>query len=295
MTVRTVVVTGASSGIGKAVALELARRRYNVVLAGRNQEALHALVHECKDVGGDAIAVVTDVSQPDDMQLLAEAAEHEYGGFDAWINNAGVIFYSRFLDQTPDEFRTVIETNLIGTVTGSRLALNHFKSQGRGILINVGSGYGALPAPYASSYVTSKFAVRGLSASLMQELYADGIRDIHVCSVLPATIDTPVYQHSGNRMGRKVRAMPPVYPVEKAVRKIVGLLDKPKTEVTVGGIVRRGIISYALAPALFLRSFARYVKRYNYFNETDDIHEGNLYHPDSNTAVSGNWQRSGTH
>lgn len=201
-----------------------------------------------------------------------------------------LFFYGRFLDVEPEEFRRVLETNLFGVIDGSRAALQHFHEQGCGILINIGSGFGAIPAPYTSSYVTSKFAVRGFNASLMQELQAEGEHNIHVCSVLPATIDTPVYQHSGNRMERQVRAMPPVYSVDKAARKIVRLIDRPKTEIVIGLPVRLGAITYALFPALFLRIFARYVKRFNYSRKPNKAAAGNLYGARQDGSASGNWK-----
>jgi len=296
MAAKTAVITGASSGIGEAIALELAKRQYNLVLASRNQAALDLVAARCTAAGARAYVVPTDVSKPQAMQHLANKAAQRFGRFDVWINDASVIFYGRFQDIKAEEFRKVIETNLFGVEAGSRAALRHFRQHGDGILINIASGLGAIPAPYASSYVTSKFAVRGLTASIAQELRADGIRYIHACCVLPATIDTPVYRHGGNRMQHKVRAMPPVYSVHTAVRKIVTLVDNPKPEIVVGNVIRILGILYALMPNILPRLFAHYVRRYTQLDEPNRIGTtGNLYQPGADGAITGGWGNTAAH
>jgi len=288
---KVVVITGASSGIGEAVALLLAKRSYRLVLASRNMAALRMVAARCESLGAKVVVIKTDVSKTSGIQKLTETALHHFGNIDVWINNASIIFYSRFLDMQPDEFRKILDTNLYSAVEGSRAALTQFEHQGHGTLINISSSLGAVPAPYASSYVTSKFAVRGLSASLAQELALDDERDIHVCTVLPGTINTPVYQHSGNRMQHKVRAMPPVYSVEKAARKIAQLIEHPKQEIVIGKIVRPLNILYALMPRSFVRLFARYVRRYGLMDEANRAHDGNLYEPVADGAISGGWRK----
>ncbi|MDB5175509.1 MAG: sadH [Candidatus Saccharibacteria bacterium] len=276
---KVVVITGASSGIGKAVALSLAKQKYSLVIASRNSEKLQSVAKECQKAGAQILAITTDVSGQEAVEHLLQASVRRFGKVDIWINNASVIFYGRFLDIRPEEFRQVIETNLFGVVNGSRAALKHFKETSEGTLINISSGFGAVPAPFVSSYVTSKFAVRGLTASLMQELYVDGQKGIHVCSVLPATIRTPVYEHSGNRMQQSARAVPPTYSAEFAARKIIRLIDHPKSETVIGRPIRAMTIFYAMAPALALRLFARYVRRFNYRRQPNAPNTGNVFAP----------------
>lgn len=288
---KTAVITGASSGIGKLTALRLAQNGFDVVLAARRESLLNDVARECREYGVQAFAVKADVANPDDIQGIAQSALDHFGKIDIWINNAGVIMYGRFLDVSPEEFRQTIETNLFGVTYGSRSALAQFKKQGYGTLINIASGYGAVPAPYASPYITSKFAVRGLSASLHEELVADGIDNIHVCTVLPTTIDTPVYASSGNKMEHKVRALPPVYPPEKVVDTIVDLIDNPKVEAATSNIMRLPIVLYALSPDLFTRIFAKYVRKFGFDKKRPSAYSaGNLFTPSTNSGVRGGWQ-----
>lgn len=292
---KTVVITGASGGIGEAVALALAQKRYNLVLASRNKLALKAVAQKCGSLGSDALVVETDVTQAQAVRQLAHRAAGTFGNIDVWINNAGVILYGRILDVPPDAFQQVLDTNLSGVVYGSRAALQHFEGQGAGTLINIASGFGLIPAPYASSYVASKFAVRGFTASLAQEYYADHKHAIHICCVLPSTIDTPVYQHAGNYMRSSVQAMPPLYSVHTAARKIVRLVSHHRTEVVVGRGIRIMGILYSCLPAVTLRLFARYVRQYNYQDKPNTPYRGNLFVPAKDGMPSGNWHQSLEH
>ena len=229
-----VVITGASSGIGRATALAFARRNAAVVLAARRENLLREVEAECERLGGRALVVPTDVTDEAAVQALARRAVEHFGRLDVWVNNAAVTVLGRF-DETPaDVYRRVIETDLFGYIHGARAALPSFHAQGGGVLINNASMVTKLPQPYASAYVVAKHGVRGLALSLRQELSLEGAADIHVCTVMPATIDTPFFQHAGNYTGRATRAMPPVYPVEKVANTIVRLADKPRRETFVG-------------------------------------------------------------
>lgn len=292
VTPKTIVVTGASSGIGKTIALKLAERKYNLVLVARNESRLRELAEKCTALGAKTHVLTADISSLEASDEIAAAALTNFGVIDAWINAAGVIFYGKFLDITPKEFRKVIEVNLFGVVYTSRAALQTFKSQNYGTLINIGSGLGAIPSPYLSPYITSKYAVRGLTASLMQEFYLDKCKDIHICSVLPSTIDTPIYQHSGNTMDRVARTIPPVYSADTAARRIIRLLDHPKTEIVIGVPVRFGTIFYSLMPPLFVRLLARYVWFFGQRapkNSEDSM--GNLYEPSNFESPTGGHQK----
>lgn len=286
---KTAVITGASSGIGKATALEFASLGIDLVLTARNQEALEEVVAACRKRGVAAYAHKADVRSADSVAELAGAAIDRLGSIDVWVNNAGVIHYGSFLDITPEEFRTVIETNLMGYVYGAHAALRQFKDQGYGTLINVGSGYGVFPVPYASAYVASKYAVRGLSASLRQELLIEKLENIHVCTVLPATIDTPVYQHAANKTGRVVQAMPPAFPVSTVVGVIRRLLTYPQPEVIAGYAAHAPALLYRLSPRLAEPAMAWYAGRFGYRDQPELEHTGNLYESRGGGSISGNW------
>jgi short-subunit dehydrogenase len=149
---RVVVITGASSGFGRGAALKFAENGAKVVLAARRKRLLKQLAAECRGMGADSLVVETDVSSSSDVEELAERAIEKFGKIDVWVNNAGVGSVARF-DETPlEEHEQVIQTNLMGTIYGSYAALQQFRKQDRGVLINVGSFAGKVAAPYLSSY-----------------------------------------------------------------------------------------------------------------------------------------------
>lgn len=160
-TASVIVITGASSGIGRATALAFAHQGASLVLASRNREALEAVATECNDAGGRAIVVPTDVTDAGAVQALADAALERFGHIDVWINNVGVGAVGLF-DATPLEaHRRVIESNLMGHMHGAYAVIPHFRARGRGTLINMISLGGWVSAPYAAAYTASKFGLRG--------------------------------------------------------------------------------------------------------------------------------------
>lgn len=164
-----VVITGASSGIGRLTARRLARRGARVVVAARDLDALEETAAGCRADGGDALVVVTDVSDPDAVAALARRAEEAFGRIDAWINNAGVMAYGRFDEVPMAAQHQVLGTNLLGAVHGASEAMARFVDQGHGLLVNVSSLYGEMTTPFVSSYVTSKFGLLGFSRVLRRD------------------------------------------------------------------------------------------------------------------------------
>jgi short-subunit dehydrogenase len=244
-----VVITGASSGIGRATALALAREGAHLILAARRENPLHQVAAECQAHGIDAIAVPTDVTDLNAVQSLGRQAAERHGRVDVWINNAAVTAFGAFQDTPVDDIRRVVETNLFGYIYGARTALSYFLPARRGILINNSSMDGRLSQPYMSAYVASKHAIRGLGMSLRQELRLQGYQNVHVCTVMPATIDTPIFQHAANYSGRAVEAMPPVYRAERVAHTILKLMSKPRREVFVGPNARLFDLQFKIAPA----------------------------------------------
>jgi short-subunit dehydrogenase len=206
---RNVVLTGASSGIGRATALAFAAQGASLVLASRHRENLQAVAQACEEAGGRAMVVPTDVTDAGAVQALADAAVSHLGHVDLWINNVGVGAVGLF-DETPMEaHRRVIEANLLGHMNGAYAILPHFKSRGHGTLVNMISLGGWVPAPYATAYTASKFGLRGFSESLRAEL-ADQ-PEIHVCEVYPTFVDTPGMSHGANYSGGRGRASWPTH------------------------------------------------------------------------------------
>lgn len=273
-----VVITGASSGIGRATAREFARRGATVVLAARREEALRAALAECEDLGGRGLVAPTDVSDAEQVDRLADTALRNYDRIDVWVNNAAVSLFGRIEETPRGPYERVLDTNILGYVNGARAAIRQFREQGEGRLINVSSMVGHTGQPYTSAYVASKWAIRGLSECLRMELMdAPGIR---VSTVLPASIDTPIFQHAANYTGRAVKAMTPVYPPEQVAAAIVRLAQRPRREVFVGNAGRMIAALRTLAPALGERIMARQVETDHFQKgQPSPSTEGNLFAP----------------
>lgn len=243
---KCVVITGASSGIGRATALAFAERGAMVVIAARRLEPLNQLARECVALGGQTIAVATDVTDPEAMRSLAERAEKVFGGIDVWINNAGTGVFGPYQEADVALHRRTIEVNLLGAMYGASAVLPIFRRQRRGTLINTVSLGGWAPTPFAAAYTASKFGLRGFTASLRQELGA--YPDIHVCGVFPAIVDTPGFVHGANMSGRTLDPGPLLYQSEDVAAAFLELVRQPRDEVAVGWPARAGQLAYALAP-----------------------------------------------
>jgi NADP-dependent 3-hydroxy acid dehydrogenase YdfG len=286
-----VVVTGASSGIGRATGLALAERGAQVVLAARRADALEELARQCQAAGGQALAVPTDTTDEAAVADLARRAIERFGRIDVWVNNAGVYLLGSLEATPPEAFRQVLETNFFGYVHGARAVLPHFRAQGHGVLINNASVYAHIAAPWLTAYVSSKFAVRGFSEALRQEL-AD-LPNVHVCTVSPSPIDTPIFASTANYSGRAVKAPPPTYPPEQVANAILASALHPERERVVGGAGRLAAVLEMAAPGWFERVNRRYVNRLQFAAEPAPASDGNLYAPvsDGPAEAHGGWRR----
>ena len=290
----SVVVTGASSGIGRATALAFAREGARLVVAARTLDALREVAAACERLGASAVPVETDVTVDASVQRLATEAMRAHGSIDVWVNAAAILAMGR-VDETPaDVFRRVVDTNLMGCVHAAWAVLPVFREQRAGVLVNVASLDGKIAVPYASAYTASKHAVIGFSRSLRQELRLEGLRRVHVCLVNPTTVDTPLFQHAANFTGARVRALPPVYPPERVARRIVRLARHPRREVFVGGAAHAMSVFWSVAPRLAERFLTRYVDRGHLDRAASrSATSGNAFGPRPPAALTGGWKPRG--
>jgi len=284
-----VVITGASSGIGRATAYKFASKGWSVVLASRFGPGLEEVAEQCRVLGGRALAVPTDVTKEEEVEALAKQALEAFGGFDVWVNNAAVGLFGKFDEIPTDDIRQLMEVNLFGYIYGARTAIKQFKGQGHGTLINVSSMVALVGQPFSIPYSISKFAVRGLSISLAQEL-ADQEK-MHVCCVLPAVIDTPIFQHAGNYMGKAVQPPKPIVPAEDVAKAIYKLTKKPQEEVVVGNLARFMRAQRLVLPVeMFDKMQQKMIRTQHFQKKPSGPFEGNLYEPITNwNRVNGGW------
>jgi NAD(P)-dependent dehydrogenase (short-subunit alcohol dehydrogenase family) len=230
---QTVVITGASSGIGMATARLAAERGAQVVLAARSADGLWDVADAIQARGGEAACVVGDVANERDVRRIAEIALGRFGGFDTWVNNAGVSVYGR-IDEVPlEDQRQVFETNYWGAVHGCRVALEHLRHRG-GALINVGSVLSERAFPLQGAYSASKHAIKGFTDALRMELMHEGA-PVSVTLIKPAAIDTPYAHHAQNYLPMEPKNPPPLYAPEVVAEAILHAAEQPVRELTVGG------------------------------------------------------------
>lgn len=282
-----VVVTGASSGIGRATALACAGRGARVVLAARSEAVLDEVARECRRRGGEGFAVPTDVADERAVRELAERAVDRFDRVDVWVNAAGVGILGRF-DQVPSaELRRLLEVNVLGAVHGARAVLPVMRRQGRGVVIDVASLLGGVVvAPYLGGYAMSKAALVVFDDVLRQELALAGERRIEVCTLLPAAVDTPFFRQAGNRSGRPVRSLPPVATPERVARAVVRTAARPRPRVLVGPYARLLVAAHALARRPLGRAAARRTDRTYFGPAGDALPTGGILHGASGAGAA---------
>lgn len=258
---KTFVITGASSGFGRGVALELASHGANVVLAARRTELLEEVAAEAKAAGGTPLVVTTDVGKAEDVQRLAEAAVGQFGRIDVWINNAGVGAIGRFWDIPLEDHSRLIDVNLKGVIYGSHAALRQFRTQGGGTLVNIGSIDSEVPHAYHGSYSASKAAVLSLGRSLREELRLNDLRTIKVATVLPWATDTPWWEHAG-KTGQDTPKVPLMDEPRKVIHAIIRASLHPREEHSVGWKGKAAYGSHQILPNLTERLTASFAHKY---------------------------------
>jgi short-subunit dehydrogenase len=244
---RTYVLVGASSGFGRGVALKLAANGANVVLAARRADLLEDIARQAQAQGAQSLVVPMDVSKPQDVQRLSQAAQARFGHVDAWINFAGIGTIGRFWDIPIEDHARMVDINLTGVIYASHAALQIFKAQGSGVLVNLGSIDSEVPLAYQASYSSTKAAIRSLDQAVNEELRLSGLKGVHVVTIEPWATDTPWWRHAANYSGGTPR-MAMMDGPDKVVDAIVWSTLHPQAELPVGWKAQMSYFAHHLAP-----------------------------------------------
>lgn len=248
LTDHVVVITGASSGIGRETALQFGHRGARVVVAARNEAALQTLADEIGRLGGEALPVVTDVSDFAQVSDLASSAAERFGRIDTWVNNAAVSTYGTVEQMDAAELHRVVEVNLMGEIYGMKAALPYLRRSG-GSIINVSSALGARAIPLQAAYCAAKHGIVGFGEALRLELKAEG-SPVRVVDVLPSSINTPLFSHARSKIGVKPKPVGRIYEPSVVAEAIVAAAKRPVRQVYVGFAGRLLALGQRISPRL---------------------------------------------
>lgn len=246
---QVVVVFGASSGIGRETAIQFARRGAKVVVAARSEDGLTSLVESIHNARGEAAYQVADVTNLAQVQAVAQKAVDEFGRIDTWVHCAAISLYATAEETTPEEFRRVLDVNLVGTVNGALAALPHLKSGGQGALICISSVEGKRALPFQAAYAASKHGIIGFLDALRVELQHEGAH-ISVTNVMPAGINTPFFNHARTKLGVKPQPVPPIYQPSVVAEAILHAAEHPTRDIVAGGAAKMMTAMQRVAPGL---------------------------------------------
>jgi NAD(P)-dependent dehydrogenase (short-subunit alcohol dehydrogenase family) len=276
---QVVVITGASSGIGREAALEFGRHGSSVVVAARNSEALEEVARQVDRVGGRGLAVPTDVAEWSQVESLAARANDHFGRIDTWINNAAVSEYATVEQMTIEEIDRILRVNLLGQIYGVKAVLPHMIRQGGGTIINVGSALSERAIPLQSVYCASKHGLLGFSEALRLELARDH-PEITVTLVMPSSINTPLFRFARSKMGQKPMPVPPIYEPSVVAEALAFAAENPRRDITVGGSGKLMTLMDRVSPKLvdwYMLQGDRLVKEQQ--TGEPDAPEDNLFAP----------------
>ncbi|MFN6570847.1 SDR family oxidoreductase [Dendronalium sp. ChiSLP03b] len=275
---QVVSVVGAASGIGREAALKFARCGAKVVVSARSQSGLESLVKEIRDFGGEATFVVADVSVFEQVKALADKTVEVYGRLDTWVHVPAVGIFATFDRTKPEEFKRVIDVNLMGQVYGAMAALPHLKHEGRGALIHVSSMEGRRSLPYQSAYSSSKHGVEGFIEAMRLELLHEKW-PISVTSIKPAVINTPFWNNGLTRLGVKPSGIPPYYDPRLVADAIIYAAEHPTRDYLVGDIAKLLDLLQRISPSLVDSLLLLVGFQLQHSNEPKSEEPNNLYQP----------------
>ncbi|HYE62302.1 MAG TPA: SDR family oxidoreductase [Phycisphaerales bacterium] len=244
---QVIVITGASSGVGRATAIAFARRGCTIGLLARGEDGLAGTVRDVEAAGGRAMAVPTDVSDPHAVESAAATIEEAFGPIDVWVNNAMTAVFAPTWDMTADEFKRVTEVSYLGYVYGTLAALKRMLPRDRGVIIQVGAALAYRSIPFVSAYCAAKHAVKGFTESLRVELMHRRSRVRTTLVHLPA-MNTPAFRTIRNKMPRRVQPIPPIYQPELAAEAILWSVSHARRELFVGWPTIKAVFGNRIAP-----------------------------------------------
>ena len=251
-----VVVTGASAGVGRAIAHEFAARGAAVALLARGVRGLNDAAREVEERGGVALTLPVDVADAAQVEAAAAAVEERFGHIDVWVNNAMATIFAPALDVTAEEFARSTEVTYLGTVYGTMAALRRMRPRDRGVIVQVGSALAYRGIPLQAPYCGAKHALQGFLESLRAELLHEGA-NVHVTMVQLPALNTPQFTWARTRMPREAQPVPPIYQPEVAAKAIVWAARNPRRELMVAWPTVKAIMGNAVAPGLADRYLAR--------------------------------------
>jgi NAD(P)-dependent dehydrogenase (short-subunit alcohol dehydrogenase family) len=254
---KVVIVTGASSGVGRAVVRAFAGEGARIGLIARNVGALEAAAEEVRGRGGGAMVLPLDVADAASVDVAAARVAAAWGGIDIWVNDAMVSVFSPVVEMHADEFRRVIEVNYLGYVHGTLAALRYMRPRNAGVIIQIGSALAYRSIPLQSAYCASKAAVRGFTDSLRSELIRERSRIAITMLQLPA-VNTPQFEVVRNRLDGHPQPVPPIYQPEVIARAVVRAARRPTRERWIGWSAATAIIGQRLFPGFLDRYLARH-------------------------------------
>ncbi|CAM2884700.1 hypothetical protein JHFBIEKO_2524 [Methylobacterium mesophilicum] len=243
----TVVVTGASAGVGRAIAHEFARHHWNVSVLARGEAGLDGTVRDIENAGGRALAHRVDVADAEAVMRAADETVRAFGGIDVWINVAMVTIYAPVQQTSPEEYKRATEVTYLGQVYGTLAALKHMQHRNAGSIVCIGSALAYRSIPLQSSYCAAKAAVRGFVDSLRSELLHDGSRVRLTMVQLPA-VNTPQFDWARTRMPRRLEPVPPIYQPEAIARHVYRAAQTSPRELWIGFPTWKAIIGNMIIP-----------------------------------------------
>src|SRR5215831_642450 len=276
---QTVVVTGASAGIGRATARLFGERGDRVGLIARGQAGLDAAAREVEEAGGKALAVSADVADYEQVAAAARQIEQRLGPIDIWVNVAFTSVFAPFAEITAEEFRRVTEVSYLGFVHGTMAALSRMRPRNQGTIVQVGSALGDRSTPLQSAYCGAKHAINGFTSSLRCELLHER-SGVHVTVVQMPAVNTPQFSWVRSRLPNHPQPVPPIYQPEVAARAVVFAADHPRRkQYWVGASTAATILANRVAPAFLDRYLARTGYRSQQTGEREPRRPGNLWEP----------------